>query len=137
MTMKFQVVKELLSTERLESEWREVLSEIDDESVKTESIERTFVLRDEYLNEVEAVTEEEDFNYVTAIKYIELKSKWIMLNTEINYRLYSRGEIRISLACKSSLLSCLLASIEQFVDQRDIDAITDFLSNPIAPQISK
>lgn len=137
MTMKFQVIKELLSTEQLESEWREVLSEIDDERTKIESIERTFALRDEYLNGVEAITEEEDFNYFTAIKYIELKSKWIMLNTEINYRLYSKGEVQVSLACKSSLLSCLLASIGQFVDQRDIETITDFLSNPIAPQISK
>lgn len=68
---------------------------------------------------------------VVAVRFIELKSHWILLNTQINYKLVSKGEVDMSLAYRASLISQLLEALEHLIEPEDIDRIIDFLSEPL------
>jgi hypothetical protein len=69
---------------------------------------------------------------VLAINYIELKSRWIALNTKINYQTFRTGQCETVDALCASATSLLLQQIESLIDQRDIDKITAFLAQPVS-----
>jgi hypothetical protein len=73
----------------------------------------------------------EELQTQTAIAYIELKSRWIALNTKINYETFREGSCRPVDAFRASAVSIVLAELESRLTQRDIDAITDFLAEPV------
>jgi len=90
--------------------------------------------RDDCLTVAREVREGEDLAYVLAIRYIEFKSHWIMLNTQINYRLEHRGTLDSQSAYQASLISLLMQALEPLLDRRDIESISSFLSQPLLSQ---
>lgn len=77
--------------------------------------------------------EADDEEVVTsaAIAYIDLKSRWIALNTKINYETVTSGVCVPKDAFRASSLSMLLNALEEQINQEDIDKITEFLAEPI------
>lgn len=71
---------------------------------------------------------------VLAINYIELKSRWIALNTKINYQTFRTGQCETVDALCASATSLLLQQVESLLEQSDIDKITAFLAQPVAPK---
>lgn len=69
---------------------------------------------------------------VLAINYIELKSRWIALNTKINYQTFRTGQCETVDALCASATSLLLQQIESLIDHRDIEKITEFLAQPVS-----
>ena len=69
-----------------------------------------------------------------AINYIELKSRWIALNTKINYQTFRTGQCETVDALCASATSLLLQQIESLIDHADIEKITAFLAQPVSPK---
>lgn len=76
-------------------------------------------------------TDEAELRTQAAIAYIELKSRWIALNTKINYQTFRNGSCAPSDAFRGSSISIVLAALEEKLNQEDIDQITTFLAEPV------
>lgn len=87
-------------------------------------------LRDDLNSLLSTIDDEEQIGASLAIHYIELKSHWIALNTRMNYQL-ARGESDAGVVLRGTGISMLLAQVEPLIAASDVDAITDFLSQPI------
>jgi hypothetical protein len=100
-----------------------------------EQIERAIALvqtTTKRLIEVLNAVEDPDENSVLiAINYIELKTKWIALNTKINYSVFKTGGCETEDALHASSISALIGLLETLITATDIETITDFLSQPL------
>lgn len=90
--------------------------------------------QDDFAAAVREIDDDGEIATVLAIHYIELKSRWIALNTKINYQTFRTGQCETADALCASATSMLLQQIESLLDQSDIDKITAFLAQPVAPK---
>jgi len=88
-------------------------------------------LRDDFFGLVRDIADEEQISASMAIYYIEIKSHWIALNTRMNYQMVGTGAADVSVVLRGSGISTFLAALEPLIAQEDVEAITEFLSEPI------
>ena len=88
-------------------------------------------LQADLIGMLESISDPDDVGYTLAIRYIELKSRWIALNTKINYETFKHGACDQREAFCATCVSTLLAHIEPLLEQKDINTITDFLADPM------
>ena len=78
-----------------------------------------------------SIDDDEDAQINLAVKYIELKSRWIGMNNYINYTVM-RGERPLDAdVLRGAAISQLLGAIEDCINANDLDTITSFLAEPI------
>ena len=77
------------------------------------------------------VNDPDDEKMSLVIQYVELKSRWIGLNTKMNYELFRLGHAELTDVFRGTAISALLAHIEPLLDQEDIDKVTEFLAQPL------
>jgi len=80
---------------------------------------------------INAVEDPEEISVLIAINYIELKTKWIALNTKINYSVFKTGGCETEDALQASSVSAVIGLLETLITATDIETITDFLSQPL------
>lgn len=85
-----------------------------------------------FANAVREIDDDGEIATVLAIHYIELKSRWITLNTKINYQTFRTGRCDSHDALAATATSMLLQQVETLIDQSDIDKITAFLAQPVS-----
>ena len=90
-------------------------------------------LRDRFIEMANDVDDPETLATSVAVRYIELKSRWIMLNTQIQFRTVRGDELDMAQVYEASLTSLLLEKFEELLDFSDVTKITSFLSQPIRP----
>ena len=131
--MSTEQINNALRSTQLTAEWEESRQAIEGVSPEAQAsaLAEIIALRDEFLKVVEEIADPEEITVSVAIKYIELKSHWIMLNTLLNYQTFRRGECDPEQMLRASLASRLLQSIENLVDRKDLSTITKFLAEPI------
>lgn len=88
-------------------------------------------LRDDLIALIKEIDDEDEVAMTLAINYIELKSRWIAINTKINYQNFRTGSCDPVSALRGAAISQLLAKVESLLSQDDIDQITQFLAEPI------
>lgn len=81
------------------------------------------------LNEIEDDTD--DINTTMALFYIECKSKWIALNSKMNYQMFRGNPPEPELVIRGFAMSQLIAIAEGIIPSDDIENITEFLAQPI------
>lgn len=96
-----------------------------------EIVRWTGEIRDGLVTLVRAIEDPEEIETTLAINYVELKSKWIALNTKINYTVFRSGACDPVDALRASGVSTLLVTIEDILEQEDIEKITEFLAQPL------
>jgi hypothetical protein len=101
------------------------------EAAISEAIADVQSLIDRMGNLIETVDDAEEIATLIAINYIELKTRWIALNTRINYSLFKHGSCETSDALNASAVSGLIGHLENMLSNEDIETITDFLSRPL------
>ena len=77
------------------------------------------------------VCDPDDERMSLVIQYVELKSRWIGLNTKMNYELFRMGESSLTDMFRGAAISALLAHIEPLLDQEDLGKVTEFLAQPL------
>ena len=77
------------------------------------------------------VSDPDDERMSLVIQYVELKSRWIGLNTKMNYELFRMGESSLTDMFRGAAISALLAHIEPLLDQEDLGKVTEFLAQPL------
>lgn len=88
-------------------------------------------IRDTFVGVLENIDDPDEVSTTLAIHYIELKSRWIALNTKINYAMFRTGSVNPEDALRGTAVSTLLMVIEDFIADNDIDKITEFLAEPV------
>lgn len=78
-----------------------------------------------------AVEDPDEISVLIAINFIELKTKWIALNTKINYSTFKTGKCKTEDALQASSISAMIGLIETLITATDVETITEFLSQPL------
>ena len=130
-------LQELLNDGSLDSLWSEALDSWEkDEIAKVRdrvSSAKDWVetKKEQLLRSIQDINDEEDMNLALALWYIELKSHWLMLNTQMNYQLFQRGDIDLDVHYKGTMISHLLGAFEPLLNTDDQGKISEFLMNPL------
>jgi hypothetical protein len=88
-------------------------------------------LRDDLVALINEINDEDEVKMTLAINYIEIKSRWIALNTKIAYQNFRLGKCDPVTALRGCATSSLLVLVEGLLTQGDIDQIAEFLAEPI------
>lgn len=88
-------------------------------------------LRDDLVGLIREVGDPDEARMTIAINYIELKSRWIALNTRMNYQTFRTGSCDTIAVMRGSAISQLIGHVEELLTPQDIDTITQFLSEPV------
>ncbi len=91
-------------------------------------------LRNELLQTASAVVDGEDLYLAVVANYIELKSRWIAINTQINYQTVLQGAPDPASMQRGWSVSRLLNELEPLIELADIEKIAEFLISPISEQ---
>lgn len=125
-------IQAALTADTLEKEWADTLAHWEDATAVELHRTRAWVtrIRDEFFDHVTDVAEEEELIFAMALRYIELRSHWQMLNTQMNYQMFRKGTCSMELQMRGSLLSQLIEQIVPFVDAEDTNRIGELLLSP-------
>ncbi|MCU0427881.1 MAG: hypothetical protein MUF71_19900 [Candidatus Kapabacteria bacterium] len=138
--MNTKNLRDVLFHTDIDTQWKETLESFEEGSETDKSTLHQWVyrVRDEFIAHADDVgdEEEEELLISVALAYIEMKSQWQMLNTQINYQVFRKGEANMILTYKSSLLSVLVDAIGKFLSNEDLSKIHEFLLNPTADILS-
>jgi hypothetical protein len=131
--MDLPTLIERLNDPTLESGIREALLSWPD--ADPQLVERTVAwvktLRDELVTLCQEIDDSDQIDQNLAINYIELKTRWIAINTRINYQLFRTGGNDPESVFRATGVSLLLAHVESLLSPSDIAQITEFLAQPI------
>lgn len=128
---EFESIKERLKQSTLSNQWEHTL----EKSPLIESQKRD--LRIEMRNTIETMidrlsilTTPEELQIQLAHNYIEKKSKWLMLNTTIQYNqlLFDREDTFLNY--RASMISHITGMVEEFLPEQDVKNINSFLADP-------
>ena len=89
-------------------------------------------VRSELIATIAEIDDEEDLATTIAVQYVELKSRWIGLNTRMNYQIVRGRTPEPQDMLRAAATSAFLAHIEGLLDQSDVHRITEFLARPLS-----
>ncbi|MBC8135821.1 MAG: hypothetical protein H8F28_08055 [Fibrella sp.] len=123
----------ILNGPHLEKAWKECLGAWDGSSPAQRADCRVFIthIRDNFLRILRDVDDAEEIVTVASIFYTQIKSQWILFNTQSGYQIRS-GRIDRSLFCRSGMLAALLGAMEPVLRKDDLARIMRFLAEPEA-----
>jgi hypothetical protein len=132
--LSLERVKVALFAPILEEQWAECVSAW--EPVERGSRERVMDLiqglRREVLEACEgAAGDAEDLAVTLATGFIELKSRWIMLNAQIQYQTFRCGSAPSETLYFASLVSFLIDAVEALLPDSEVARINEFLADPL------
>lgn len=86
---------------------------------------------DELIEHATEVDDPMEFPVSVAVAYIEFKSRWIALNTKMNYQLFRKGECDPVVQWQGTAVSALVGAVEPLLTHDDIQNISRFLATPL------
>lgn len=99
------------------------------------AIDRTIAwvlqIREDLVSLIRTIDDDEQISETLAINYIEIKTRWIALNTKINYQTFRLGSCDPELAFRGTACSGLMGEVETLLEPDDITKITEFLAQPV------
>ena len=133
MSLHLDVIRAALLSDEIEKYWNGCLQEYDAPDEERQNLlSWIHSVRDGFIAHASDIDDPEEMLVSVALSYIEFKSQWQMLNTQINYQVFRTGEAKPDLMYKSSLLSVIVDTIGKLLTQEDIQRIQDFLLSPTA-----
>jgi len=88
-------------------------------------------IREDLVSLIRTIDDDEQIGETLAINYIEIKTRWIALNTKINYQTFRQGACDPELAFRGTACSGLMGEVETLLSPDDITKITEFLAQPV------
>jgi len=129
-------IQEMLHDNNLDAHWNEALDSWEKDEVAkvqdrvTTAREWVNTRKEQLLSSITDVKEDEDANLAFALWFIELKSHWLMLNTQMNYQLFQKGAIDLDIHYKGAMISHLMGAFEPLIREEDQVKISEFLMTP-------
>lgn len=123
----------LLDNADLEMGWDSCLEGWSDATEEQRALARSTITakRDECLSIAEDIDDANELGVVVSLFYIQLKSTWSFLNTQIQYQTVATGTPDLALMFRAALLTSLIEVLENIIPFRDIDRITTFIAKPL------
>jgi hypothetical protein len=127
-------LREILHAPDVETAWKQTIESFTNGAPqdRLDLAEWIMGIRSRVIAHADDVEDEEELRISVALGYIELKSHWQMLNTQINYQVFRKGAADQYLLHKSSLLSVLVDKLSSLINPEDLQKIQEFLLNPTA-----
>ena len=91
-------------------------------------------LRDELLDSVDTIDDPLELEEALAMQHIQFKSTWIMLNTKLQYQMMRHGTPNFTDFHRASLVTSLIAKLEEIMPGEEVQQIESFLSDPVNRQ---
>ena len=101
--------------------------------IATDTVRWAERLRNEFLTTIRSIEDGDDVYISTVANYIELKSRWIAINNQINYEMIRNGSVDVSSQQRGFAVYALLAAIEPLIQENDVNSLTAFLAAPVTP----
>lgn len=133
-----KIVHKLFSDAQLEAQWNEVVADWRDEAPGEAQAAIDWVrdLRDDLLDGVDTIDDPLELEEALAVQYIQYKSTWIMLNTKLQYQMMRHGAPDFGDFHRASLITSLIAKLEEIMPNDEVRQIEAFLSDPVSrPEI--
>lgn len=131
MSINEEIKQIIINDNLLHKKITETLSPLE-ESQRLEISAEIQQIHSEFLALAEEVLDEEELRRALVLRYIELKSRWIMYNTRLQFRLLLTGESDDRLVYTASAISLFLEAMEQILTLSDVEFINQFLSEPVS-----
>lgn len=132
--LSLEKVKVALLAPEVEEQWAECMSAWEPAALGSRErvIELIQGLRRELLEACEgAASDAEDLAVTLATGFIELKSRWIMLNAQIQYQTFRSGAAPAETLYFASLVSFLIDAVEALLPDSEVARINEFLADPL------
>lgn len=97
-------------------------------------IETVKALRSDFSSQLQLLDDERDVSLALGYFYIELKSHWIRLNTQIQYSLLLLGEEDNARTLRAALVTTLIEITERFLSTENLNTLNAFLSGQAAAE---
>lgn len=118
--------------EGMEDRWEEVLSGADIASSRQQAV-TAYVngLRNRVWNSLKDIQTVEALERGLVIQYLELKSRWTMLNVQIQHQTRRDGTPNPELTYRATCVSLLVEALEPLLSQERVDALAEVLAEPL------
>lgn len=118
---------------KTESEIKNILSQINDEKILSEILQRVSVDYEKIMSVFKEVGEDGlDIDIIIACLYVELKAKWIQLNIQSQYQAMNGRPTDMVSMGHGSVISHFLTKIEPFLAGDYMKTVDKLLSEPVA-----
>jgi len=134
-----RTVQALLGDARLEQQWNDVVADWRDDAPGEAQAAVDWVrdLRDDLLDSVDTIDDPIELEEALAMQHIRYKSTWIMLNTKLQYQMMRHGTPNFTDLHRASLITSLIATLEDIMPEDEVQQIESFLSDPVNRQERK
>ncbi len=130
------IAQALLGDVQLEQQWRDVVADWREDAPSEARAAVAWVrdLRDELLDSVDTIDDPLELEEALAMQHIQFKSTWIMLNTKLQYQMMRHGTPNFTDFHRASLVTSLIAKLEEIMPGEEVQQIESFLSDPVNRQ---
>jgi len=116
----------------MDERWETVLADADVASSRRQAV-KAYVrgLRNRVWNSLRDIQSVDELERGLVIQYLELKSRWTMLNVQIQHQTRQSGSATPELTYRATCLSLVVEALEPLLSQDRVDALAEVLAEPI------
>jgi len=116
----------------MEDRWEDVLSGSDIASSRRQAV-KAYVngLRNRVWNSLQDIHTVDELERGLVVQYLELKSRWTMLNVQIQHQTRREGTPDPELTYRATCVSLLVEALEPLLSQEQVDALAEVLAEPL------
>jgi hypothetical protein len=116
----------------VEDQWDEVLAQWDGSTAQRDAVRAQVTgLRNRAWQALRDIQSLEELERGLTIQYLELKSRWTMLNVRIQHQTTRQGTADEALTYRATCVSLLVEALEPLLAQDRLDALADLLAQPL------
>jgi hypothetical protein len=129
--MTLSDIEKKFNAETFSAKWDEILEAWDDGTDAQKSEAKAWIERKRYetVEVAQECIDEESLAIAIATRYIEMECNWVMLNTLMNFKLWT-GKPNMEEAFRGTLVSTLIESMEAVIDADAVATIKQFVGDP-------
>jgi hypothetical protein len=116
----------------MDDHWEAVLEDADVASSRRQAV-KAYVrgLRNRVWNSLQDIQSVDELERGLVVQYLELKSRWTMLNVQIQHQTRQSGAAAPELMYRATCVSLIVEALEPLLNQERVDALAEMLAEPL------